>query len=157
MYSWSGKVSALSSNIELRFIRLILAILQFLVYSREPVCFVTISYISCKVTKNFFRNYHQIKSIKSYPIEGCSVSKITIPLFTLHVSPICGVVTSLFPLSLSLPSSLFRSPLSSPILLPSPEFHVRVSWSYFTNFHRVEETRSPTDLCTVWHVPESKG
>lgn len=43
---WSGKVSALSSNIELRFTRLILAILQFLVYSHEPVCFVDSLHLS---------------------------------------------------------------------------------------------------------------
>lgn len=31
-----------------------------------------------------------------------------------------------------------------------------MSWSYFTNFHRVEETGSQTDLRIVWHVPRAR-
>lgn len=128
--------------------------MQFFVYSREPVCFVTIPYISCKVTKNFFPITIESKALNRR-IEGCSVSKITIPLFTLHVSPICGVVTFLF-LFLCLsspPSSVF---LYLPLFC-SLRQNFTSGCHVMVVFHKFPQSGSLTDLYTAWHVLESKG
>ena len=86
--------------------------------------------------------------------------KITILLrtFTLCIPPICIVI--------SLPFSFFSLPLFS--FFPSLSFSFLhsvafariypgvMSWSYFTNFHRVKKTGNWTDLRIVWHVPRAR-